>query len=124
MREPRPKARTLPDACATRRSSDAARTESKRHREITSRVASRCLLCPVLRADCRRTEAPAATSRSSGTTIPTTVAVRDSGTEAARVTIIASNRKRSARKFASSRKGKVSSSRLFVAKISKKEKMK
>jgi len=111
MAERRLKGPTLPDAPAMRRNSDAVRMESRKPKAKTLRVVSWYRWCQARHVAWRRTEAPAEISPSSGSTILIMVAARGSGTEAARVTRIDLRRRKSAKRFAFSRKEKVIGSR-------------
>lgn len=107
MEERRRRVRTSPDALATPRSTDVARTGPRKLKERTSRAVCRFHLLLGRRAPWRGTEDPAETSPSNGTSTRSTVDARGSGTVAARVTTIDSRPRKSAKKCACSRKAKM-----------------
>lgn len=109
-----PRDQTLPGALATLPSTAAALTEPRRRKDQTSRVASKYPRVRAQPAACRGTEAPAATSPSSGSLTWTTAVAPDSGMEDVKATIIDSKPKRSAKPFVSSRKEKVSYSFMSI----------
>lgn len=105
--EPQRRDRTSPGVLATPRSMAVAQTESRKRRERTSRAASRFRQPLEPPAHSKGTEVLAGTSPSSGTSTRNTAVARDFGTAAARVTIIDSRLKRSARRCAYRRREKV-----------------
>ena len=106
MKGHRPKDQTLLAAPAMRLNTDAVLMVLRKRREKTLKVALvyRATLVPLV--DCRKIVDLAEISPSTGSMIPTTVAVRDSGMEAAMVTVTDSRHRKNAKMFAFSRKEK------------------